>query len=96
MSESFGDLYQARITSDGRVVTWKRGEPIPPEVGYDICGICWAESTTVQKLLVEKVEFPGKLGKVGRPRRCPIHGVQRVIKRQKEKTSPSTLKEPGY
>ena len=94
MKENDGDLYRMRVTSDGRVVMWKRGERVPPEARTDICGICWRDNGVVKPLVVNKVEFPGKLGKVERQYICPPHGVQRVIKRQKVKTGPHTLKEP--
>ena len=72
MKENLGDLYRMRVTSDGRVVMWKRGERVPPEARTDICGICWRDNGVAKPLVVNKVEFPGKLGKIERDRKSVV------------------------
>lgn len=92
MSEEF----QARVTEDGVVHMWRRGEKEPLEARWDICPQgCLNKRGNPQRLQPEKTEFPGKKGKVRRTYKCPKCGCRvRTIPRQKQKDTKWILKEP--
>jgi len=84
-----------RVTEDGVVHRWPRGQKEPPEVRRDICPECLKQGRGIQKLKIVKTEFPGKLGKIHRDYVCQVCGYKgRTVRRQRVKTTRDTLKEP--
>lgn len=91
MSEEF----QYRVTEDGVVHRWRRGEEPPPEARRDICPRCLEERKIAQELRIQKTEFSGQKGKVRRDYVCPVCGYKgRPTSRQKRNLTRGTLKEP--
>ena len=63
---------QFRATDDGKVHDWRRGDSPPPEARWDICpNGCKTSKGTPQRLIAEKIESPGKEGKIRRTYKCP-------------------------
>jgi len=89
--------YRAKVTEDGIIHIWPRCEKTPPYARRDVCPQCLKERGIVQRLKIEKVEYPGKNGKVRRDYVCPVCGYKgQPVRRQSYHLSKDTLKEPDF
>jgi len=95
MNTNMSEEFQFKVTEDGMVHKWHRGEPPPPEARRDVCPCCLKERGVIQKLRREKTEFAGVKGKVHRDYVCPVCGYRGLpVRRQKRHLTRGTLKEP--
>ena len=95
-AEDLSEKYQYRVTENGHIHCWPRGEKAPAEARWDICpNGCLTKTGKPQRLKPDKIEFEGEKGKVHRIYKCPTCGyVGRTIRRQKRNLTRWTLKEP--
>lgn len=89
------EKYQYRVTENGIIHQWRRGEKPPPETRRNICPECLKWKKVAQTLEIRKTEFPGQKGKARRDYVCPLCGYKgRPVHRQRRNLTRGTLKEP--
>ena len=92
---NLSEEFQFKVTEDGVVHIWHRGDKMPPEARRDVCPVCLKGRGVIQKLQREKTEFAGKKGEVHRDYVCPVCGYRGLpVRRQKRYLTRGTLKEP--